>query len=163
MIIYLVVALVAGFLVKIVDWLDDERKSKHPVKYFFAILYGLLVGYIIGAAPFSGIFIAALIAQVFARKVDTTAHELGFLTALITLLFFEPPGIEFGLFFLFLVLAFLDEADFIGKLRPLTKYRPFLKVGALAPVLFGRWDYFAGIIAFDIGYEVFNPLKKYIK
>jgi len=94
MIIYLVVALVAGFLVKIVDWLDDERKSKHPVKYFFAILYGLLVGYIIGAAPFSGIFIAALIAQVFARKVDTTAHELGFL-ALFTVLILPAALLAF--------------------------------------------------------------------
>lgn len=163
MIIQLAIAVVAGLLVRIVDWLDDERKSRSPVKYAFAIAYGVLLGYIMGTASFAGIFLAALVAQVFARKIDTPAHELGFVTAIITLLFFEVPGIELTLFMYFLVLAFLDEADFIGKLRPLTKYRPFLKVGSLAPVLIGRWDYFAGIIAFDIGYDVFSILKKYIK
>jgi hypothetical protein len=163
MITHLAIAVVAGFLVKIVDWLDDERKSKSPVKYVFAIAYGVLLGYIIGTASFAGIFLAALVAQVFARKIDTPAHELGFVTALFTLLFLDIPGIELTLFAYFMVLAFLDEVDFIGKLRPLTECRPFLKVGSLALVLIGRWDYFAGIIAFDIGYDVFSILKKYIK
>lgn len=163
MIFHLVIAFVAGFLVKVVDWLDDERKSKHPVKFAIAILYGLLIGYIIGTASFSGIFFAALVAQVFARKIDTEAHEIGFLTSLVTLFFFQIPGIDFLLFAYFLALAFLDEVDFIGKLRPLTKYRPFLKVGSLAPLLIGRWDFFVGIIVFDIGYEIFAVLKKYIK
>jgi len=163
MIIHLVVALVAGFLVRIVDWMEDVLKSKNPIKFVFAIAYGVLIGYIIGTATFSGIFLAALMAQVFARKIDTEAHEIGFLTALITLFFFPVPSLDFTLFMYFLVLAFLDEADFIGKLRPLTKYRPFLKVGALALVLIGRWDYFIGIMAFDIGYEIFPVLKKYIK
>ena len=163
MIIHLVIAFVAGLLVKVVDWLDDERKSKHPLKYAIAIAYGILIGYIIGTATFSGIFLAVLVAQVFARKIDTMTHEVGFLTALITLFFFQVPGIDFLLFMYFLVLAFLDEADFIGKLRPLTRYRPFLKVGALVPLLIGRWDYFIGIIAFDIGYDIFSVLKKYIK
>jgi len=157
-------AFIAGFIVKFVDWLDDERKSKNPVKYLLAIFYGVLIGYLIGTANFSAIFLAALVAQVFARKIDTLAHRIGFITSAVSLLLFGLPSMDVALLIYFLVLAFLDEVDFVGWLRPLTEYRPFLKVGPLAPALmFGRWEYFAGIIAFDMGYELFNGVKKHIK
>jgi len=154
-----IIAIISGALVKTVDWLDDTKKSKSPVKYLLGALYGLLIGYLIGRASFSLIFLAALAAQVFARKVDTTAHKIGFLVAAISLLWFSFPTIDGGLFILFLALAFLDEIDYIGKLRPINEYRPFLKLGALLPgIMFGRWDYFFGIIIFDIGYELVATL-----
>jgi xanthosine utilization system XapX-like protein len=154
-----IIAFLAGALVKTVDWLDDTKKSKSPVKYLLGAVYGLLIGYMIGKASFSLIFLAALTAQVFARKVDTTAHKLGFLVAAVSLLWFSFPTIDAGLFILFLALAFLDEIDYIGKLRPINEYRPFLKIGALLPALvFGIWDYFFGIIIFDIGYELVATL-----
>ena len=59
-----VLALVAGIVVKVVDWLDDNRKSKSPVKYLLAIIYGALIGYLISVAPFSALFLAAVVAQV---------------------------------------------------------------------------------------------------
>lgn len=149
------VAFISGVLVKSVDWLDDTKKSKSPLKYALGALYGILLGFLIGHAPFSLIFLAALAAQVFARKVDTAAHKLAFIVAAISLLWFSFPAIDPGLFILFLALAFLDEIDYIGRLRWLTEYRPFLKAGALIPALFlGRWEYFFGIIVFDIGYEL---------
>ncbi len=154
-----IIALISGALVKTVDWLDDTKKSKNPAKYLLGALYGLLIGYLIGRASFSLIFLAALAAQVFARKVDTAAHKIGFIVAAISLLWFSFPTIDGGLFILFLALAFLDEIDYIGKLRPLNEYRPFLKLGALLPgIVFGRWDYFFGIIIFDIGYELVATL-----
>ncbi len=156
-------AFVAGFLVKCVDWLDDDRKSKSPSKYAIAVVYGLLIGYIIGASTFSVLFLAALVAQVFARKVDTTAHRIGFITSAIAMVFFGFPPIDAALFAFFLLLAFLDEADYIGWLRPLVEYRPFLKVGAFVMLAAGRWDYFAGIMLFDIGYLLFPALQKHIK
>lgn len=151
-----VLAFVAGFIVKAVDWLDDDKKSRHPLKYALGAVYGALIGHLIAAATFSVLFLAALVAQVFARKIDTAAHRVGFLTAALSLLFFGVPVLDLRLFIYFLVFAFLDEVDFIGRLRPLTEYRLFLKIGALVPILMGRWDYFAGIMAFDIGYWIFE-------
>jgi len=163
MIIHIAIAAIAGLLVKLVDWMDDERRSRSPLRFIFALGYGILIGFLIGEATFSAIFMAALVAQVFARKIDTRAHQLGFVTSLIVLLFFQIPQLDLMVFSYFLVLAFLDEVDWIGKLRPLTRYRPFLKIGALPLALIGRWDYFLGIMAFDLGYEAFNALKRHIK
>jgi hypothetical protein len=155
-----ILAFIAGFLVKCVDWLDDDRKSKSGYKYVIAIVYGILIGYIIGVSTFSVLFLAALVAQVFAKKVDTTAHMIGFIAAAVAIVFFGFPYIDLGLFAFFLVLAFLDDADYIGWLRPLTEYRPFLKAGAFVMLAFGRWDYFVGIMLFDIGYLLFQVLAQ---
>jgi hypothetical protein len=158
-----ILAFVAGFIVKCVDWLDDDRKSRHPVKYALAVAYGILIGYIIGASTFSVLFVAALVAQVFAKKVDTVAHRIGFMATAIAMLAFGFPFMDAVQFGFFLLLAFLDEADYVGRLRPLAEYRPFLPAGALCMLVFGRWDYFAGIALFDIGYKLFPALQKHIK
>jgi len=155
-----VLAFIAGFLVKWVDWLDDEAKSRGSAKYAIAVAYGILIGYIIGASSFSVLFLAALVAQVFAKKVDTTAHRVGFIIAAVAILFFGFPYIDVGLFAFFLLLAFLDDADYLGWLRPLAEYRPFLKVGAFIMLATGRWDYFAAIMLFDIGYLLFPVLTR---
>lgn len=149
-------AFVSGVLVKAVDWLDDDWKSKNPAKFVLALAYGLAIGYIIGTASFAILFLSALFAQVFARKIDTAAHWLGFFTAILSLLYFGFSSIDLPLFFFFLILAFLDEVDYIGRLRPITDYRLFLKLGALSMLYFGRLDYFAGIMLFDIGYALFG-------
>jgi hypothetical protein len=154
-----ILAFIAGFLVKWVDYLDDDRKSKSNYRYIIAIAYGILIGYIIGASTFSVLFLAALVAQVFAKKVDTTAHIVGFLAAAVAIMFFGFPPIDLGLFAFFLLLAFLDDADYIGWLRPLAEYRPFLKAGAFIMLAVGRWDYFVGIMLFDIGYLLFQALS----
>lgn len=153
-----ILAFVSGILVKAVDWLEDDAKSRHPVKYALAISYGLFIGLIIGTASFAIIFLSALMAQVFARKIDTAAHRLGFVVSIVSLLYFGFSSIDVPLFSFFLLLAFLDEVDYVGPLRPLTDYRPFLKVGALAMVMFGRLDYFFGIILFDAGYVLVELL-----
>jgi hypothetical protein len=159
-VIYLILAFLAGALVKTVDWLDDTKKSKNPIKYVLAILYGIAIGYLISLPQFSAIFLAALAAQVFARKVDTTAHKLGFLVAALSLIFFSFPTINPLLFFFFLIMAVLDEMDYIGRLRPLVEYRPFLKIAAFLPAVWGVWDYVFGIFIFDIGYEMITALTK---
>lgn len=165
LIIVVIAAFLSGFAVKIVDWMDDERKKKTPdwVRYPIAIIYGLLIGYVIGNATFSLIFIAALIAQVFAKKIDTRAHQLGFLVAAFSLLWFGFPQLDLPLFIFFAALAFLDEIDFLGKWHPITEYRLLLKVAALVPLAIGRLDYFIGIIAFDLGYLLFQAISKNIK
>ncbi|HID72616.1 TPA: hypothetical protein EYP38_01630 [Candidatus Micrarchaeota archaeon] len=156
------VALVAGFLVKIVDWIDDDKKGKNPIKWPLAVIYGLLIGYLIGTASFSVLFLAAVVAQVFAKKIDTRAHMLGIAATAISMLYFGLQPIPLNFFAYFLILAFLDEADFIGRLRPLEKYRLVLKVGAAMMILVGRWDFFIAILSFDFGYELFDYLQKRI-
>ena len=155
-----VLAFVAGLLVKIVDWMEDDRKTSAALKLPLAVAYGLMIGYLIGTASFSAIFLAALVAQVFARKIDTLSHTVGFAVAVLSLFYFGFPALDLPLLAFFLVLAFLDEADFIGKLHPITEYRLILKAGALLLIPFGRWDYFAGIMSFDIGYELFRQAAK---
>ncbi|MFH1520330.1 MAG: hypothetical protein ABID61_01665 [Candidatus Micrarchaeota archaeon] len=161
--IFFVLAFLAGFLVKVVDWMDDEKKKPSWFKLPLGFAYGILIGYIISTASFGLLFLGALLAQVLARKIDTISHRFGFLVAILSLLYFGFPGIEPIFLLYFMVLAFLDEEDYIGKWRLLAELRPFLKIGALTMVFFGRFDYFIGIILFDIGYTVFGTVSKSIK
>ncbi|MEW6035186.1 MAG: hypothetical protein AB1529_01105 [Candidatus Micrarchaeota archaeon] len=147
-------AFIAGALVKLVDWMDDERKTSLARKLPLALAYGLIIGYLISSSTFSVLFLAALLAQVFARKVDTPAHRAGFLVAGLSLVYFGFPQLDLLLLAIFLVLAFLDELDYIGRYRWITETRPFLKLGALVPAIVGIWDFFIAIAAFDIGYEL---------
>ncbi len=152
----LLLAFCAGVIVKAVDWMDDDQPGKHPSKYPLAVLYGVLIGYMISLSPFSVLFLAAVAAQIFATKVDTVAHRVGLAAVLITVLAIGIPSIDIPVFIIFLVAAFLDEIDYVGNLRPLTEWRPFLKLAALAFALVGQYDYFLAVIAFDLGYEFFR-------
>jgi hypothetical protein len=152
----LLLAFCAGLIVKAVDWMDDDQSIPHPAKYPLAVLYGALLGYMIAAAPFAMLFLAAIAAQVFAKKVDTTAHRIGLAATMLIVLAIGIPSMDMALFIFFLVAAFLDEIDYIGSLRPLTEWRPFLKLAGFAFVFLGKPEFFLGIIAFDIGYELFR-------
>jgi hypothetical protein len=155
----LLLALCAGIIVKAVDWMDDDQKSRHPAKYPLAMLYGSMIGYLIGVAPFSALFLAAVAGQVFAKKFDTTAHRIGLAFTMLIILSTGMPQLDAWVFLFFLVAAFLDEIDYVGNLRWMTEWRPFLKIAAFLFVFMGRFDYFLAIIAFDLGYEAFRVLS----
>jgi hypothetical protein len=156
----LLLAFVAGIAVKAVDWIDDEKKGKYSIKWPLALIYGGLIGVLISQASFSTIFLAALFAQVFARKIDTHTHVLGFAFALLSLFYLGFPPISIELFVFFAVAAYMDEARYFGRLRGIIEYRPFLKIAALIMLVVGRMDYFLGIMAFDIGYTLFDFSQK---
>jgi len=160
---FFIIAFLAGFLVKVVDWMDDEKKTLVVIKLPLAIAYGVLIGLLISQAIFGLLFLGALLAQILARKIDTLSHRVGFFIAILTIVYFGFPNIEIIPLLYFMILAFLDEEDYIGKWRPLFEYRPFLKVGAFLLFFLGRYDYFLGIIMFDIGYELFSLVSKGIK
>lgn len=157
------IAFLSGIFVKAVDWIEDEEGGKSPLKWLLAVLYGITIGCLISTASFSMIFLAALFAQIFARKIDTPAHGLGVASAIITMFLMTLPPLEMSFFVVFTILAFLDEIEYVGRLSPLSEYRPFLKVGAFVPVLWGRFDYFLGIIIFDMGYEAYRFARKRMK
>ncbi len=152
-------ALLSGALVKIVDWLEDDRKSRHISKYGFAILYGAIIGYLIANASFSTLFLAALIAQILSKKIDTLSHRIGFLSAVLIAFFYQLPEIDILFFGYFLLMAFLDEIDYVGKLRFLNEYRPFLKIAGIPFIFIGRFDYLFGILLFDLGYEIVKTIS----
>jgi hypothetical protein len=162
-VLFYAIAFVSGILVKVVDWFDDDMKSKSIAKYLIALVYGVLIGYLIGNADFSMVFLAALIAQIFARKIDTLAHRIGFASSILAIFFFTVPQIDIYLLGYFLLLAVFDEIDYVGKLRKLNEYRPFLKIGAVPVALLGMPQYLAAILAFDVGYEGFNLIQYKIK
>ncbi|MBI5223782.1 hypothetical protein HY990_05150 [Candidatus Micrarchaeota archaeon] len=148
-----IIALLSGAIVKIVDHMEDEGEPNPIITYPLAIIYGATIGYLIGSASFGLLFLAALIAQVFAKKIDRFSHTLGLLTAAIVAFFLSGPQIETVPLIAFILLAFLDEMELKGKFKIFTDYRLFLKIGALAYIVVGRLDYLAGIVIFDLGYE----------
>jgi len=148
----LLLAFLSGLIVKSVDFIDDELKGKYLIKWPLALIYGGIIGILISQASFSTIFIAALFAQIFARKIDTHTHVLGFAFAVLSLFWLGFPELDATLFMFFALLAFFDELEVYDRMQKIIEYRPFLKLGALLMVVFGRYDYFLGIMAFDIGY-----------
>ena len=155
-----IIALVAGFFVKWVDWIEDDKKGEGLLKFPLAIIYGMLIGYLISQATFSELFIAALIAQVFARKIDNIGHVTGIFAAIATLLYFGLPSIGLEYFVYFLILAFMDEQKYPGRFELLSKWRMFLKVGAIALILIGRYDFAIAILMFDGGYMLFGEIRR---
>jgi len=156
-----ILAFIGGIVVKLVDWIDDDLKSRTPLKYLLGALYGIILGYLIGTASFSMLFLGALIAQVFAKKVDTAAHMVGFAFAALSLLVFGVPALDAFPLFIFFIAAFIDELQFLGRINEFMRLRPVLEIAALSMVLVGRWDYFAAIIAFDIGYMALAQLASH--
>jgi len=152
---FFLLALFAGLLVKLVDDLEDAKKSLRILdkgKYVIAAAYGVVIGFIISQASFSMLFLGALIAQLLARKIDNKSHMAGFTLAFAVPLFLGMPQVELVPLLVFIAAAWLDELDLKGKLKPMVDYRLFLKIAALAFIPLGRPDYFIAILAFDLGY-----------
>jgi hypothetical protein len=150
----------AGLTVKAVDWIDDERKGKNPLKWPLAVLYGVLLGYLISQSSVAMLLLGALFAQVFARKIDTHTHVIGFALAMLLPFVLGFPQFEPLLFVFFALLAFIDEMEFVGRLGWATEHRIFLIIGsALAAPFFGL-GYLVAIVAFDLGYLLFAWMAK---
>jgi len=139
--------------------MEDRQRSLPALLAGFA--YGILIGYLISTASFSTIFLAALLAQPLAGKIDRPGHLVGFAIALLLPFFglgwqsFDP--LAFALFFLS---AYFDELSWGGRWKQLLEYRPFLKLAALAYAFpAGRWDYIFSILAFDGGYTLARGFK----
>ncbi len=163
MIEYLALAVLCGILVKMTDYLEDDSKRKHPIKWVLAFSYGIIIGYLISRAPFSEIFIAAALAQIIMRKVDTPTHKFGYLMMLFSLAYFGLPYIAFGAFFIFLVFASIDEMDkliFWDKPWWMQDMRPFLIFSAIPFLIIGNFSYLAGIVCFDAGYLTVYKITK---
>src|SRR3989338_8307464 len=116
-----ILAFISGALVKLVDDIVDKEIKWLPAKgqLPIAMLYGLLIGYIISNASFSMLFLGALFAQVISGKIDKNAHILGFFVAILSAIYFGLPGIDYA-FFVFLIAAYLDELVLFDFWKTLT-------------------------------------------
>lgn len=155
-----ILAFVSGFLVKWVDWIEDDRKGEGYLKFILAIAYGLIIGYLISQTSFTELFVGAAIAQIFARKIDNISHAVGIVATIAAVLFFGVPVLHLSFLFYFVILAFLDEQEYIGRYRRITEWRLFTKVGAVLLIFIGRYDYAIAILLFDGGYVLFTELRK---
>ncbi|GEM_PF-679067 len=162
--IYFVLAFIAGIFVKIVDNIEDESKRKGaPEKWPLAIAYGILIGYLISKAPFAMLFLGALCAQAIVRKLDTWTHRIGFTIAILFAVYLGFPEFLLLPFAVFLIAASLDEWDkllFWNKPVWVQNFRPILKLAAIPFIFLGKWEYLAGIIAFDVGYILIELIWK---
>lgn len=151
-----VLSLISGALVKTVDWIEDDLKGQSilkSMKWEFAILAGVIIGYLIATTDFANIFLAALFAQIFARKVDKDTHLLTFFLAIAVSFVMGTPFFNPMIFAMFVIPAFFDELVLPGKLSVITEYRFFLNAaGIIYGLVYGFWDYFFGIFCFDVGY-----------
>jgi len=153
-------AFVSGFLVKWVDWIEDDRKGDGYLKFILAIAYGLIIGYLISQASFAELFLGAIIAQIFARKIDNISHAIGFVATIAAMIYFGLHTMDLHFIIYFFILAFLDEQQYLGNYRRITEWRLFTKLGAVALILIGRFDYAIAILLFDSGYILFRELRK---
>ena len=182
LILLLIISFLTGISTKLVDLIEDnDLKLFKFDKYLFAIAYGLLIGYIISnynlIAP---LWIGTIFALIVAKKIDTKAHVIGLLSALIFVVFFGLGKINILFLIIFLIAAFLDEIlSDIAEGKPLLKnqflkfkikvnknikrtleMRPLLEISALAvSFIIGDFSVFLAILLFDLGYNLTTRLK----
>lgn len=152
---------ISAIIIKIVDEIEDTYAGKCMLKYPLAVLYGLLLGYIVSQASFSTLWIAVIFAQLVTGKIDRISHVLGFSSALI---FFSILGIyEFVLvdFFVFMLFASLDETNLFKW--PTKDARLSLKLATLIYGFFIRWDYFIAIMFFDVAYYTTGKVFSFLR
>ncbi len=158
----------SGFTAKLTDDLIDKKSHfNKKIKYFTAVAYGLLAGYLISSsAEFATLFLAVIAAVLIAGKIDDAAHFLAIaaIAAMIALL--GLPAVIPAFFVFFIIFAFLDEAlpaIAAKKLRKgkkanlgpkLLGSRLWLDIACFAlSAALNNWVYFFAIASFDIGYN----------
>ena len=154
-----ILVFICGLLVKVVDNIEDRKKGKFLIKWPLAIVYGILIGYLISQTSFSMFFLGALLAQVLAGKIDKPAHILGFLLSIVSAVYFGLPNLDYLPFVIFFITAYLDELTLFGFWKIFIDYRLFLKIAALAFIAIGRVDYLISVVTFDVGYLIAEKIR----
>ncbi|MFH1056523.1 MAG: S-adenosylmethionine decarboxylase [Candidatus Micrarchaeota archaeon] len=159
----LVVAFVVGFLSKLTDVQVDEKKFiaknfKFATGLAYGILYALLLSF---GIQFATLFLGIAIAVLLAGKIDSKPHQFAIAGFLFALVFFGLPQVNLLFLVLFVAFALLDEFwnDYFdvrrskSLLAKIAKYRLSLEAFAFVLSVYSNdWLFFAGIIAYDVGY-----------
>lgn len=172
----LAAAFVTGIVVKLTDQIEDKKIKNRTIKNFSPLLgtfYGFLIAYVILKSPaVANLWMAAVLGNMLAGKIDSTAHKLGLFSMLATLSIFGFPSFNVILLVLFFAAAYLDEflkgLGESGKIKSIifnkiVEYRLILEATAFAVSLYtAQWILFASILIFDLGYVAVNELTKNI-
>ena len=183
-IILILVSFFTGISVKIVDLIEDEglRLFKFD-KYLFAIVYGILIGFVISNYDLvASLWIGTIFAMILAKKIDSKTHIIGLIFVVVYLFFFSIGNINLILLIIFLIIAFIDEIinDLVDnkpilknpflqfkkikmneKLKKVLSLRPLLEISALiVSIIINNYSLFYAILFFDMGYQLSNVLLK---
>jgi len=184
-----ILSFLIGFLVKLVDFIEDDLKSikknvfLKKISLPLGILYGLLISLVLIIWPLLfPLAVGTILGEVIAKKIDRRAHFIALFMLFLVYVFLTLCGaLNIGLNFYFVTLLFiffiaslLDElADkysekFSSKniLISFFSFRPFLELTAFAVSLFlNEWIIWITIFSFDLAYVLFTKFfpKLFIK
>lgn len=171
----LAAAFATGIVVKLVDEIEDgkdkTRKKSGGAAALLGIFYGFLMAYVmIKSALVANLWMAAVLANVLAGKIDAAGHRLGVFSMLLILSITGFPKFEAGLLAFFALAAFSDEfLEGLAEKRKIrgriaskmAQLRAVLEISALAASIYlNQWMLFASILLFDTGY-VLASVKKH--
>jgi len=154
----IVVSAVAGFFAKLADEIEDRRIGG-KAGYLFALIYGVAGAYLASVLKLATLWIATASANVLARKIDCKYHALGLVVFVIGTLALGISAFNIPLFMFFLFFAALDEvhvpqgkSDLVSGI--VSRRLTLVLVCLFVALVFGIWEYFASIAAFDAAYFV---------
>ncbi|MDP2718028.1 MAG: hypothetical protein Q8P02_04760, partial [Candidatus Micrarchaeota archaeon] len=141
-----VAAAASGFLAKNAD------EAKRHWALASAVASGLLMAYAVSLhALVAVVFVPAVLANLFAGKIDTKAHALGVVAFALSAFYFKVPAFAPGFALLALLAALADETVAHDWFYP----RPFLPLAALImSFALSSFTPFLAVLAFDAGYLV---------
>ncbi len=168
----LAAAFVTGILIKIVDQFEDKKtKLFRNANTLLGITYGFLTAYVmLKSGLVANLWMAAVLGNVLAGKIDAAGHRIGIFSMLVILSFLGFPKFDAYLLAIFIVAAYSDELlkDFNDNKKIKNKtvaviapYRVILKVAAFAVSFYTwQWILFASILLFDAGYLIAAKASK---
>ena len=163
-IILAILFLLSGFFMKFSDDLFDENHD-----LIFASVFGILCAITSAAATFYSIeaayiFLAILIGNLIALKVDGIHHIITLILYIVICLVFGLPELSLTILLICILSAFLDEVghELISKvtesrfLNLFFEYRFVMKVVILILAICGIFSIwiFVCFISFEIAYEI---------
>lgn len=165
-----------GFLVKLVDFIEDDLKVTKKnvflkkISFPLGILYGLLISLVLIIWPILfPLAVGTILGEVIAKKIDRKAHFIALFIFILVYVFLTLSGVlNIALNFyltslsvIFFIASLLDEmADkysekFFHKniLIASLSFRPFLELTAFAvSLLLNEWIIWITIFSFDLAY-----------
>ncbi len=163
--LYYLLSLLAGVLVKLADGIVDEGMSPKRLAWLDSLIgfaYGLLGGFLISSSPeLATVFLAMVAGVLLGGKIDRRAHQYGVAGVFLALALWGLPSPNLLVLGLLLAAASLDElaSDFFalrhGLLAWLFEKRVLMELTALAVSLYlHNFAFFLAVFSFDLGYNL---------
>lgn len=149
-----VLMLLAGFFTKFTDNLVDERfLSPKFLKYFTALLYGAILGWLVSISGFSALVVGAILGNLFFGRFDNKAHQLALFSTILAGVVFGIPQLNLAVLLFLAFATWLDEWLNDNSKNILLRQRLALIIAcAITSIYLNAPAYFLAIAFFDVGY-----------